>query len=209
MSKYFDHVVGLDYSRAFIQLAEEVKASGAAAFNNKRPKVPYCAPVQGELTESREVSAPRNTFPERCAFVVGDAMHLFPEDPDVAPGSYTVPDGASFDGVLCVNLLDRVPDPMVVLRSFARLLQRRGVLVLCDPYSWTETATPKSKWLGAVPEGSDSGNAFAGRRSEDVVKEVLSADFELQTETEEPFLIRDHVRHYQLGFSHCTVWIRK
>ena len=41
------------------------------------------------------------------------------------------------------------------------------------------------------------------------MKAALEKEFELLNESDEGFLIRDHVRHYQLGFSHCTVWRKK
>ena len=53
---------------------------------------------------------------------------------------------AVFDGVLCVNLLDRVPNPQRLLDTCVELTRPNdGVFVLCDPYSWSENVTPKDK----------------------------------------------------------------
>ncbi|CAD2221282.1 Methyltransferase domain containing protein, putative [Angomonas deanei] len=79
MSKYFDAVVGIDYSEVFVALAEEVKQSDVSSFKNKNEKVKYAAPVQGTITEERSTHCPKNTFPEKCAFYVGDAMNLTTE----------------------------------------------------------------------------------------------------------------------------------
>lgn len=178
MSKVFDKVVGVDLSNAFIDYANELKNNGTFK---------YSAPDQGLLTIPREASIPVGSKPERCTFLVGDALNV-----DPALGT--------FDGLLAANLVCRVPEPRKLLDSFARLINAGGILVLVSPYSWWEGATSREKWIGGRP-----GEA----RSEDQVKGILSVDFELVSEQDEPFLIRDHHRRFQLGFSHCTVWRRK
>lgn len=280
MSKYFDEVVGIDYSEVFVHLANEVKvkslkrpkevtsednggrrssllniaadvpeAAAAARTNGSKEAeaytVHYTAPVQGSNTQDRALVLSPFVFPEKCDFYCGDAMDLFatvgsgsvqdrrssqykdvyywkaPVLADTAKppqGEEGGPLGAAqlnteadrqadtganesekFDAVLCSNLIDRVPDPQKLLAAFALLVKKGGILVLCDPYSWWEGATDRGKWIG----GHD------GVKSEEEVKRILSHRFELLSESEEPFFIRDHVRHYQLGFSHCTVWRRK
>ncbi|CAG9576525.1 conserved hypothetical protein [Leishmania major strain Friedlin] len=206
MSKVFDGgVIGIDFSEVFIHLAKEVVSQPTSG-----KKVTYTAPVQGEITEKRELELPRAVRPERCEFYAGDAMNMFEEDGKIATTtSRLYPDvkywqakkGETFDGVLCLNLIDRVPDPQRLLNSVVRLLAKDGILILADPYSWWEDATEKSRWLG--------GRNDDGVRSEDAVKAALGGKLELLSESDEAFLIRDHIRHYQLGFSHCTVWRRK
>ncbi|CBZ28022.1 conserved hypothetical protein [Leishmania mexicana MHOM/GT/2001/U1103] len=205
MSKLFDGgVIGIDFSEVFIHLAKEVVNQPTSG-----KKVIYTAPVQGEITEKRELELPRGVRPERCEFYAGDAMNMFEEDSKITTTtSRLYPDvkywqakkGETFDGVLCLNLIDRVPDPQRLLKSFVRLLAKDGILILADPYSWWEDATEKPRWLGGRKDGV---------RSEDAVKAALQGKLELLSESDEAFLIRDHIRHYQLGFSHCTVWRRK
>ncbi|GET89564.1 hypothetical protein, conserved [Leishmania tarentolae] len=206
MSKVFDGgVIGIDFSEVFIHLAKEVVNQPTSG-----KKVTYTAPVQGEITETRQLELPHGVRPERCEFYAGDAMNMFEEDSKITTTtSRLYPDvkywqakkGERFDGVLCLNLIDRVPDPQRLLKSFVRLLAKDGILILADPYSWWEDATEKSRWLG--------GKKDDGVRSEDAVKASLEGKLELLSESDEAFLIRDHIRHYQLGFSHCTVWRKK
>lgn len=150
-------------------------------------RVDYFAPDQGKTVVERSTGIPVGTFAERCTFLVGDALNV-----DPALGA--------FDGVLAANLLCRVPDPRKLLDSFAKLVVSGGVLVIVSPYSWWEGATAIETWIGGRP---------GEPRSEDQCKAILSENFVLLDERDEPFLIRDHHRRFQLGFSHCTVWRRK
>jgi hypothetical protein len=78
-----------------------------------------------------------------------------------------------------------------------------GVLVLVSPYSWLEEYTPKANWIGGVVKaGVDVFSAAA-------VSDVLSAHFDKVSETDMPFLIREHSRKFQWGCSHAVVWRRK
>ncbi|RNF00021.1 putative methyltransferase [Trypanosoma rangeli] len=209
MSKYFGSVIGIDYSETFIHFANEILKESAVQHG---ARIAFTAADQGDMEVSRNVRVPLGAFPKRCQFFRADAMDLF-EKGDHGAGAekrppsryadvswYQVPAGELFDGVLVANLLCRVPDPRKLLDAFPQLLRKDGILVLASPYSWWEGATPKSKWIGGLP---------GGPRSEDAVKEILMKNFDLLSETEEAFLIRDHVRRYQLGFSHCTVWRRR
>lgn len=201
MSKIFDEVIGIDQSEIFIHLALEVKNSN---------KVTYTAPVQGMNSEPRQLALPKTVHTNRCQFYAGDAMNMIassPVDPEKRRASRTYPEvmywqaspGETFDAVLCLNLVDRVPDPEKLLRTFVLLLKPGGLLILADPYSWQVSTTSKGKWLGGVD----------GVHSEDEVKRILSENFTQVSESDEAFIIRTHVRHYQLGFSHCLVMRRK
>ncbi|RNF13936.1 uncharacterized protein Tco025E_06019 [Trypanosoma conorhini] len=209
LSKYFSSVIGVDYSETFIHFANEILREAAT---QRGARIPYTAVDQGDIEVSRNVRVPLGASPGRCQFFRGDAMDLLEKSGRGAEAArrppsryadvawYQVPAGELFDGVLAANLLCRVPDPRKLLDTFPQLLRKGGILVLASPYSWWEGATPKSKWIGGLP---------GGPRSEDAVKAILMKDFDLLNETEEAFLIRDHVRRYQLGFSHCTVWRRR
>ena len=142
---------------------------------------------QGRITVPRTATLPAGCNPSHCTFLVGDAVEI---------GDTF----GTFDGVLAANLVCRVAEPRSLLDSFSKMLVGGGILVLLSPYSWWDGATAPSKWIGGVP---------GEERSELQVKSILQVGFELLDEKNEPFLIRDHSRRYQVGFSHCTVWRRK
>lgn len=172
-------VVGIDLSVAFIKAAKRVLESGRAE---------YSGPEQGLRGIPRTFAVDADVKAPKIRFEVGDALAV-----DPALGT--------FDGVLAANLVCRVPDPELLLRSFGKLVNPGGILVLVSPYSWWDGATPQEKWIGGKP---------GCERSEQLVRRILeSVGFEHVDETNEPFLIRDHHRRFQLGFSSCTVWRRK
>ena len=178
MSKVYDEVVGVDLSAGFINSANHVLSTKT---------VDYLGPDQGDIQVARTYTIPSDVKTERIKFVVGDALNV-----DPALGT--------FDGLLAANLVCRVPEPEKLIRSFAKLVNKDGVVLICSPYSWWEEATDKSKWLGGKVGGS---------RSEEIANGIMKENFELVSETSQPWLIRDHCRRFQLGMGHVTIWRRK
>lgn len=148
--------------------------------------IKFEAPEQAQLSIPRSYTVPAEIDVSKITFAVGDALAI-----DPALGN--------FDALLAANLVCRVPDPEQLFKEFEARINQGGILVLVSPYSWSEDATNMTKWFGGCN----------GQRSEDVVKARLSTTFELLDEKSEPFLIRDHGRRFQMGFSHCTVWRKK
>lgn len=137
---------------------------------------------EGEIYVDSEVSLPCDALPERVSFQQGDAMNL-PENI------------GSFDRVHVSNLLCRLPDPKKLLERLPSLVNSGGELVLATPFSWLEEFTPRENW----PEG----DSWAW------LSQQLESHFSLVSCNDEPFLIREHVRKFQLGISKVSVWRRK
>jgi putative 4-mercaptohistidine N1-methyltranferase len=181
LSKEFKHVVGLDYSQAFVNAADKLKASKKAS---------YRCTIEGSITEEYTVTLPSDVNADRCSFIQGDACNL-----PTNVGPFTVIHGA--------NLLCRLPNPRDFLRRLPSLLVPGGLVVLISPYSWLPQYTPTENWIGATVDDSTK---LPKRSSDELVKIMESLGFKLVHEENVPFLIREHARKFQWGCSHATIF---
>ena len=116
---------------------------------------------------------------EHLRFIQGDAMNL-------------PPDLGLFDRVHAANLLCRLPEPKRLLERLPGLVKAGGELVLATPCTWLEEFTPAGNWPTA--------------RTFDWLVEMLTPEFSLIHQTDEPFLIRETARKFQWTSSLVTVW---
>ncbi len=124
MSRTCEEVLGVDFSNAFIEAANELRQG--------RP-ITYVRRDEGHLETVLRASLPEGIDPSRLRFVKGDAMAL-PEDL------------GTFDRVHAVNLLCRLTDPARLLGRFPALLNEGGELILATPCTWLEDFTPPGNW---------------------------------------------------------------
>ncbi len=118
----------------------------------------------------------------RCAvqFRIADAQNLA-----------AFPDGF-FHVVAAINLLCRLPRPRQFLSQLHRLLVPGGQLVVASPFSWLEDYTPRREWL-----------------SQSDVDQQLHPHFRVVRRQDLPFVIREHLRKYQLVVSSVSVYVRR
>lgn len=184
LSADFAQVVGLDFSHAFIRAANKMKVDGSAE---------YTCTLEGDIRGKFLAKVPAGVHPERIAFMQGDACAL----PDLAGLG-----GRKFSVVHGANLLCRLPDPRKFLERLPSVVVPGGLVVFISPFSWLPQYTPKTKWLGGTV---DAAGAAHGSR-DGLVAVMGSLGFSLLHEEECPFLIREHLRKYQWGCSHVTVF---
>lgn len=132
LARDFKTVVGIDYSREFIESANRLKATGHMNYARKDSGAiakPMLACVAPEIDLSR------------LHFEQGDAcalpLHL-----------------RGFDAVLMANVLCRLPDPVACLERMQganALVKPGGVLVMTTPFSWLEQYTKRERWLDGIP----------------------------------------------------------
>ncbi|GMH34278.1 hypothetical protein BSKO_02112 [Bryopsis sp. KO-2023] len=183
LARSFPHVLGIDYSQAFIDAAIVMK---------EEDSMHYASKIEGDIEEFHVARVPDGIEKCRVSFRLGDACNL---PANMRP----------VDAILAANLLCRLPDPMLFLNRLPSLMKPKGCVVLVSPYSWLESWTPKPKWMGGC-EDSDGKPLRSAEKLKAVMEEL---GFELVHEENVPFLIREHVRKFQLGISHATVWRRK
>lgn len=174
-------VLGIDFSIRFVAVATHLKRNGAFTFQ-------YIE--EGELTRVHRAVVPADIDRGRVNFERGDAVHL-------RAGLGT------FDVVLLANLIDRVSNPSKCLGQMPALLNPGGQLVIVSPYTWLPEYTARENWLGGFMQDKQPFHTLDG------LKKILSPDFDLAGRRDLPFVIREHARKYQMGFSEATTWIRR
>ena len=180
LARHCTEVIGIDYSRRFIEVAAALAHDGA---------VPYERTDEGSLTTKLIARVPPEIARDRASFEHGDAQAL-----RASLGN--------FDVVLAANLIDRLVEPARFLARCADLVKAGGQLVLTSPYTWLEDFTPRENWLG--------GFIFrdARRTTLDGLRSALSAHFELVEAKDLPFLIREHARKFQWSVAQASIWRR-
>lgn len=134
LSKSATSVVGVDFSRAFIDAALALQKSGSLGAE---------VALEGARKQAFQARVDAMTHRERVEFRVGDAMSL-PEDLGV------------FEVVLAANLVCRLPDPARFLKEIADRVAPGGQLLLATPFSWLEEFTTPGLWLGGAPASGES-----------------------------------------------------
>jgi len=181
LTKAFQKVVGVDFSHAFVAAAQGMKKNG---------KLEYQSTEIAAIRTTQVAQMPGEALPERAEFRQGDACNLG--------------DIGEVDCILAANLLCRLPDPHAFLMKAGQCIRPDGLFVLVSPYSWLEEYTPKEKWIGGQVD--KQGDPID---SHEAVSRILEPCFTLVARSDEPFLLREHARKFQLGVSDCTVWRRK
>lgn len=69
-------------------------------------------------------------------------LHANALDPPLKPKSFAL--------VLCLNLVDSIADPEILLSQCEALLAPRGAMLLSTPYQFREDVTPKERWLDSL-----------------------------------------------------------
>lgn len=128
MSRNCQEVVGIDFSHAFADAAEEMKNG------------PQTIPRLEEAHQATDLTVALPTdgiAADRCHFEQGDAMDLRE-------------DLGTFDRVLAANLICRLTAPEKFLSRLPKLVNVGGEVVLATPCTWLAEFTPPDQW----PQGS-------------------------------------------------------
>ena len=137
LARYFNEVIGIDYSHAFIDAAARLQRNGVH---------PATRLDEGSATTSLEVCVEPEIDRSRVSFEQGDAQ-------------FVREDIGQFDAIIACNLICRLPEPLRVLNRLIELVQPGGQLFITTPFTWLEEYTPSANWLGDGAQDS-----FAGLR---------------------------------------------
>ena len=133
LARNFKEVIGIDYSRHFIDAACHLQKHGTIQYNRKD---------QGMQTTPLVASVDSSIDRQRVRFEVGDASEL----PRVLE---------DFDAVVLANVLCRLSNPSACLERMQGvngLVKPGGILVITTPFSWLPHYTKPAKWLNSVDD---------------------------------------------------------
>ena len=143
MGQKSDLAIGLDNSHAFIRTARELM---------KHRKITIALKQEGRITTDVTLSLPPEWNSDKVEFIVADALAL----------PFRANSAASLSSL---NLIDKVPRPILHLEEMNRVVRKEGAqFLLSDPFSWSEEAASEAEWLG----GKNSG-PYAGKGIDNVV----------------------------------------
>jgi len=181
LSRFCSEVVGIDFSHAFIDAANEILQSG---------EIPIVLKREGDLGDAVTNRLPDGVHPERVHFLQGDAEAL--------PNSI-----GRFDAIVFANVLDRLPHPGRALDQLAAIANPGAQLVICSPFTWWDEFSNREQRLGGFErEGREI-------TSQDSIVSALESHFELKETRDLPFLIREHERKYHFSVAQTGIWTRK
>lgn len=175
LGRHRELAIGIDRSFSFVRLARRLKGEGRLAFR---------LPLEGRLTEPKTVVLPPEWRPERCEFLVADALALpFPR--------------GTFAAGCSLNLVDKLPQPRRHLEELSRVAAPAGAqLLFADPFSWSATVASSREWLGGTAKGP-----FAGGGKENVrrfLEAQLSPPWRVAQSDPVWWKLRSHRNHFEL-----------
>ena len=185
LARYFDEVIGIDFSARFIQVGVSMKNSGAIHYERQG---------EGELKSKVSVTLQELNLEEAAKnveFFQGDACNLKPHF-------------RGYDLIMATNLIDRLYEPKLFLQDIHERLNEEGVLVLTSPYTWSQEYTKKEFWLGGYYD--KNGNEV---HTLEGLKELLLEHFTLLATYDVPFVIRETPRKFQHTISQMSVWQKR
>ena len=124
MSRNCREVIGIDFSRSFIDAAENLRQGNFLTYQRLE---------EAHLSTDLEARLPDGFDSSRLQFETGDAMNLRA-------------DLGTFDRVHAANLLCRLPEPQRLLDRLPSLVKPGGELVLATPCTWLAEFTPLENW---------------------------------------------------------------
>jgi putative 4-mercaptohistidine N1-methyltranferase len=180
LSRCCSEVIGIDYSHAFIDAANNILQCG---------EIPLVLKREGELGDAVTNKLPDGVHPERVSFLQGDAEAL--------------PDSIGrFDVITFANVLDRLPHPGRALEWLAEITNPGAQVVICSPFTWWDEFTIPEERLGGFKRDGEE------ITSHDSIVSALEPDFTLKSTCDLPFLIREHERKYHFSIAQTSIWTR-
>jgi SAM-dependent methyltransferase/uncharacterized protein YbaR (Trm112 family) len=139
MSKTYSHVIGIDTSKTFIEKARELMI---------KKRLDFDLIIEGNIAERRSCDLDGQWKYDNTEFIVADALALPFQK-------------GFFSTVSSVNILEKVPEPLLHLVEANRVLREKDSMFLfSDPFSWDESVMDSELWLGGKSDGQYRGRGM-------------------------------------------------
>jgi uncharacterized protein YbaR (Trm112 family)/ubiquinone/menaquinone biosynthesis C-methylase UbiE len=178
MSSRCDFAIGIDTSHAFIQAARRLM---------QERSLEVCLKDEGLLHHEVTIHLPDAWPSDKVEFVVANALALPFRKQSIAVFS-------------SLNLVDKVPSPLLHLQEMNRVTGDTGVqFLLSDPFSWSTEVASVAQWLGGKMTGPFAGKGLANVAALLADNQgLLAPAWQVDTPGSVWWKIRTHSNHYEL-----------
>ncbi len=178
MGRSCDFAVGVDRSHTFIRNARRFMKEG---------HVEIAMPEEGRLLRNKTVYLPEEWRNDRVEFIVADAQKL-----PFFSGTFSV--------VGSLNLVDKIPLPLVHLREIDRTAKKnKAQFLFSDPFSWSIDVANEADWLGGTDQGPFAGSGIENiERLFSGVKGGFVPAWKIQKKGYVWWKLRNHINHFEL-----------
>lgn len=105
-----------------------------------------------------------------------------------------------FDLVLVEDVLDKLVQPLHLVRALSSLVKPGGVLVILSGNDWTKEKTPRNSWIGGFMLNGET------MRTSDMLQTALKRELLFEGSKDVPHLIRNHERNYEVKILEAMMW---
>lgn len=124
-------VAGLDLNFSMLRMAQRIRRSGQVNYRSRRV---------GLVFDSHQYELPGYPL---------DQVSFWCADVAILPFA-----AQTFDGALCMNMLDCVASPLGLLFELGRVTKPASESILCTPFDWAAGATEPAAWIGGHSQRS-------------------------------------------------------
>ena len=179
MSKHFEKMDGIDTNNDLIEAANSLKTNQSLSWS-------ICD--HGDIMDEYKITAFKDLGIEKA--MLGKSNFAFVKDLHTIPLSYN-----KYDCIITLNVLDKLHSPKKFVNTIQRRVNKGGVLIFAECFTWNQDITPKIKWIGGTEKDKSSSDALkAMLRTYTVIKEDKMS-----------FIVRENAFSYKLKIANTII----
>ena len=190
LANEYEHVVGIDWT---------VRLIGVGYRMQENEFLEWTLREQGDIDQHYKVTAKELGIEknlQKVFFVQNDAQNM--------DRAYT-----DFDLIIASNLIDRLSNPMLFLKSIHNRIKIGGIFLLCDPYTWNTQYTSKENWIGGIVNETNHQPIYSERALRTLLTSVNAqngrVNWKIIQEMDVPLVMKESKRKFQHINTNCFV----